>query len=154
MSSFERKDKNLIAKVASAGVEVALKGLASPHWEVRNAGSMCFSALALRLLGFKNEGNRSSLTSFQLFQRFPQLLPVLVHHLKAGMRKLVSATALPPAVFPILALLSRLRYSWTRLSASECFRCQQRCRIQSNLVKREEIKQSKTSHLEHNPPYR
>lgn len=108
--------------IVIAGVQIALKGLASPHWEVRNAGGMCFSALALRMLGFKNEGNRSSVTSSQLFQRFPQLLPVLVHQLEAGLQKLVSTAALHPALFPILALLSRLRYNWggVRLSVPSC----------------------------------
>lgn len=89
---------------------MALAGLASPHWEVRNAGCMCFSALALRMLGFKNDDNQSSVTSSQLSQRFPRLLPILVQHLEAGMQRLVSATALHPALFPILALLSRLRW--------------------------------------------
>lgn len=105
----------LIALIVIAGIQIALKGLASPHWEVRNAGGMCFSALTLRMLGFKNEGNRSSVTPSQLFQRFPELLPVLVHQLEAGMQKLVSTTALHPALFPILALLSRLRYNHVRL---------------------------------------
>jgi hypothetical protein len=61
------------------------------------------------MLGFKNEGNRSAVTSTQLFQRFPQLPQVLVHQLEAGIQKLASTTTLHPALFPILALLSRLR---------------------------------------------
>ena len=94
-----------------AGVKTALHGLGSPHWEVRNSASLCFSALSVRLLGFKNQQMTSSVSSSQLFLQYPPLHATLLEHLQRAVQQLEAGTlSLHPVLLPILALLSRLRY--------------------------------------------
>jgi hypothetical protein len=38
----------------SAGLEVCIGALSASDWETRNAASLCFTALVVRTLGFKN----------------------------------------------------------------------------------------------------
>ena len=94
-----------------AGVQTALQGLSSSHWEVRNSASLCFSALSVRILGFKNQQMTSSVSSTQLFLQYPSLHATLVEHLQETVRQLQCDTkSLHPVLLPILALLARLRY--------------------------------------------
>lgn len=93
-----------------AGLQTALAGLGSPHWEVRNSASMCMSALSVRVLGFKNQQMTSSLSSMHFFQQYPSLHAVFLEHLHAAVESLESSgTHLHPGLLPILALVSRLR---------------------------------------------
>lgn len=38
----------------AAGLKVAIKAMGSGAWEVRNAASLIFTALIIRMLGFRN----------------------------------------------------------------------------------------------------
>lgn len=44
-----------------AGVEVALRAMAAPQWEVRNAATLCYTALLVRILGFRNTATKVGL---------------------------------------------------------------------------------------------
>lgn len=50
-----------------------MEAAASPHWEVRNAASLCFVALVHRMLGFKNviqkDLARHAVTASEFFHR-------------------------------------------------------------------------------------
>ena len=111
------------------GVELAVRLFKDGHWAVRNAASQLFSALVIRTLGFKNAGSRASirkgLTTVEFFRRYPRLLPFLRAELHVASQKLLeekaleesgaggmsvkAAAAVNASLYPILALLSRLR---------------------------------------------
>ncbi|KAF6263138.1 putative death-receptor fusion protein-domain-containing protein [Scenedesmus sp. NREL 46B-D3] len=42
----------------AAGVAAAIRGMAADAWEVRNAAALTFTALVMRVVGFKNAGNK------------------------------------------------------------------------------------------------
>ena len=111
------------------GMELAVRLFKDGHWAVRNAASQLFSALVIRMIGFKNPGSgaslRKGLTTVEFFRRYPRLLPFLRAELLAASRKLLeekalesvegggmnvkAAAAVDASLYPILALLSRLR---------------------------------------------
>lgn len=53
--------------------QAAVEAAASPHWEIRNAASLCFVALVHRMLGFKNviqkDVARHAVTASEFFHR-------------------------------------------------------------------------------------
>lgn len=40
------------------GLELSMLGLAAPQWEVRNAATLCYTALVTRVCGFNNLDSR------------------------------------------------------------------------------------------------
>jgi len=111
------------------GMELAVRLFKDGHWAVRNAASQLFSALVIRMIGFKNPGSgaslRKGLTTVEFFRRYPRLLPFLRAELQTASQKLLeekdlesageegmsvkAAAAVDASLYPILALLSRLR---------------------------------------------
>jgi len=111
------------------GMELAVRLFKDGHWAVRNAASQLFSALVIRMIGFKNPGSgaslRKGLTTVEFFRRYPRLLPFLRAELQRASQKLLeekalesageegmsvkAAAAVDASLYPILALLSRLR---------------------------------------------
>jgi hypothetical protein len=101
--------------------------------QVRNAATLCFSALLVRMLGFKNAALRTaargSLTLPHFLSRYPSLHPFLLAQLDAATRGLrvtapvatapgapedchwagAAAHTCHPALHPLLILLTRLR---------------------------------------------
>ena len=47
-------ERTLMLGGACAGVQVAVIAMAAPAWEVRNAASLTFTGLIIRMLGFRN----------------------------------------------------------------------------------------------------
>lgn len=93
-----------------AGLQLSLAALASRHWEVRNAASLCCSALVVRALGFKNVGRAVAVTSQEFFVRFPTLHALLLAELRAAQeRVIVDPKDVHASLFPILALIARMR---------------------------------------------
>lgn len=43
-----------------AGVEVSMLAMAATQWEVRNAATLCYTSLMVRILGFRNTATRVS----------------------------------------------------------------------------------------------
>ncbi|KAG1680341.1 hypothetical protein FOA52_015431 [Chlamydomonas sp. UWO 241] len=118
------------------GIQVCIGALGNRWWEVRNAATLCFTALVIRVVGFKNTGGgtttgageagKRAITGAEFFQRFPALHSFLLEELTRCVRQLDggdSATtgdgvaaavvgaprAVPPGLYPVLILLSRLQ---------------------------------------------
>ena len=90
----------------------------SPHAslpQVRNAATLSFASLLTKVVGFMNVAhaksggcNRRSVTGDDFFARFPALHPFLLSELASAATALERG-AVHPSLYPILAVLSRLR---------------------------------------------
>jgi len=87
---------------------------------VRNGATLTFAALLTKVVGYKNTANpaaggasRRAVAGDEFFRRFPATHPFLLAELTEAAERLESQTdaAVHPALYPILALLSRLRPS-------------------------------------------
>ena len=62
-----------ISPFSAAGLQLAVRGFGSPHWEVRNSACLCFTAVLHRTVGFLNvaakETARRAITGFEFFHR-------------------------------------------------------------------------------------
>ncbi|GAQ83740.1 hypothetical protein KFL_001600100 [Klebsormidium nitens] len=106
---------------AAEGLMVAVRGFASPHWEVRNAASLAYAALVLRMVGYLNlrqseRAHKKGISSLDFFNRYPTLHPFLLDELRAATWQLENpstqrTTAVHPSLYPVLMLLARLRPS-------------------------------------------
>ena len=89
-------------------------------FQVRNGATLTFAALLTKVVGYKNTANpaaggasRRAVAGDEFFRRFPATHPFLLAELTEAAERLESQTdgAVHPALYPILALLSRLRPS-------------------------------------------
>ena len=85
--------------------------------QVRNAATLSFASLLTKVVGFMNVAhaksggcNRRSVTGDDFFARFPALHPFLLSELASAATALERG-AVHPSLYPILAVLSRLRPS-------------------------------------------
>ena len=87
---------------------------------MRNGATLAFAALLTKLVGYANVANpaeggasRRAVAGDEFFRRFPETHPFLLAKLAEAADALESKTggAVHPALYPILALLSRLRPS-------------------------------------------
>ncbi|XP_054248877.1 thyroid adenoma-associated protein homolog [Indicator indicator] len=94
-------------------VALALRGLGSPCWAMRNAAIQLFSALTARLLGqqrSRGEGCPAEGVSLQAFLRqHPQLSTVLLAELEAARWPTAGEHRLRPALHAVLTLLAQLQ---------------------------------------------
>ncbi|DBB01023.1 TPA: hypothetical protein ACH3X1_000923 [Trebouxia sp. C0004] len=112
-------DRNLANDVSgffAEGLQVAIIAMGGSAWEVRNAASLVFTALLIRMLGFRNlvkgESARRAITGAEFFNRYPSLHHFLLTQLQAATHQLEQGAAVVhPSLTPVLALLSRLRPS-------------------------------------------
>ncbi|KAL0033537.1 hypothetical protein WJX79_002523 [Trebouxia sp. C0005] len=119
-------DRNLANDVSgffAEGLQVAIVAMGGGAWEVRNAASLIFTALLIRMLGFRNlvkgESARRAITGAEFFNRYPSLHHFLLTQLKAATHQLEQGAAVVhPSLTPVLALLSRLRPSLHNQSTS------------------------------------
>ncbi|OQR71113.1 thyroid adenoma-associated protein-like [Tropilaelaps mercedesae] len=92
----------------SAGMRSALEGFSHPAWRVRNASTLLFSALMMRIFGVNRSRQdierKNCLTGNVFFQRFPELLPFLLERIA----DLVCRINDHAGLYPILLLLGRL----------------------------------------------
>ena len=88
--------------------------------QVRNGATLAFAALLTKVVGYMNAANpvaggasRRAVAGDEFFRRFPATHPFLLAELTEAAERLESQTdgAVHPALYPILALLSRLRPS-------------------------------------------
>lgn len=90
----------------------AIASQASPAWEIRNASSQWFAALLLRTLAIRNNAQpgdaKRTTTGPDFFARYPDLHGYLLKSLQEASEQL-PGTRVPPRLFPIMALLARLR---------------------------------------------
>ncbi|KAK9862251.1 hypothetical protein WJX84_009332 [Apatococcus fuscideae] len=98
------------------GMQTAILGMAAPAWEIRNSASLMYAALIVRMLGFRNvqkgEVPRRAVTAAEFFHRYPPLHGFLLEQLREAATHLqADFTGVHPSLFPILALLARLRPS-------------------------------------------
>lgn len=105
----------LIPSLCVSGLQVAILAMGAPEWEVRNAASLCFGALILRTVGFKNlakgESSKRAITGAEFFQRYPALHTFLLGQLKEAAQGLEQGGEdVHPSLSPVLVLLSRLRW--------------------------------------------
>ena len=86
--------------------------------QVRNGATLAFAALLPKVVGYMNAANpaaggasRRAVAGDEFFRRFPATHPFLLAELTEAAERLESQTdgAVHPALYPILALLSRLR---------------------------------------------
>ncbi|KAM8797588.1 tRNA (32-2'-O)-methyltransferase regulator THADA-like [Eudromia elegans] len=95
---------------AAPMMALALQGLASPSWAMRNAAIQLFSALTTRLLGqtrSRAESGAADAVSLQGFlAQHPSLGALLLRELGAAGRP---AAPLRPALHPVLTLLAQLQ---------------------------------------------
>ncbi|KAL6758183.1 putative death-receptor fusion protein-domain-containing protein [Haematococcus lacustris] len=113
-----------VSGYCAPGIQACVDALGSCSWEVRNAATLCFTALVVRMLGFRNAGqweaSKRSITGAEFFQRFPGLHAYLLQQFRTAVdvleedtpRTPAAAAALPkvhPSLYPVLVLLSRLR---------------------------------------------
>ncbi|KAM6377707.1 LOW QUALITY PROTEIN: tRNA (32-2'-O)-methyltransferase regulator THADA-like [Pluvialis apricaria] len=100
---------------ATPMVALALQGLGSPCWAMRNAAIQLFSALTSRLLGqqrSRGEGCPAEGVSLQAFLgQHPQLGDVLLGELGAAAGPALGGPRLHPALHAVLTLLAQLQPS-------------------------------------------
>ncbi|XP_054700686.1 thyroid adenoma-associated protein homolog isoform X1 [Grus americana] len=98
---------------ATPMVALALRGLGSPCWAMRNAAVQLFSALTSRLLGqqrSRGEGCPAEGVSLQAFLgQHPQLGAVLLGELGAATGPVPGVPRLRPALHAVLTLLAQLQ---------------------------------------------
>ncbi|GAB4815827.1 hypothetical protein N2152v2_002873 [Parachlorella kessleri] len=107
------------------GLEASLLAMAAPQWEVRNGATLCYTSLLVRMLGFRNAASQDraakrAMSVADFFAQYPALHPFLLSQLGQATEELECGRgrAMHPSLFPVLALLSRLRPSLhSRLSA-------------------------------------
>ena len=120
-------------------LQAAVLGFGSAHWEVRNAAGLAFGAALERCVGFRNAPRleavasaKKATTGAEFFSRFPSLHAFLLAELQQAVAALSDAAAPPPAqaeahlwggglhpsLFPVLALLARLRPAPTGAAAA------------------------------------
>ncbi|XP_054029210.1 thyroid adenoma-associated protein homolog [Dryobates pubescens] len=94
-------------------VALALRGLGSPCWAMRNAAIQLFSALTARLMGpqrSRGEGCPAEGVSLQAFLgQHPQLSTVLLAELEAATGPTAGGHRLHPALHAVLTLLAQLQ---------------------------------------------
>ena len=105
----------------AAGITVCVRGFKSPHWEVRNGATLAYASLVTKTCGYGNSGNsapvaggasRRRVTGAEFFRRYPELHPFLLAELSAAADSLEKpGSPVHPSLWPILAMLSRLRPS-------------------------------------------
>ncbi|KAM6193435.1 tRNA (32-2'-O)-methyltransferase regulator THADA-like [Sarcoramphus papa] len=103
----------VLLRHATPMVTLALRGLGSPCWAMRNAAIQLFSALTSRLLGqqrSRGEGCPAEGVSLQAFLgQHPQLGTVLLGELGAAAGPTPGGPHLRPALHAILTLLAQLQ---------------------------------------------
>ncbi|XP_064024513.1 tRNA (32-2'-O)-methyltransferase regulator THADA-like isoform X2 [Pogoniulus pusillus] len=94
-------------------VALALRGLGSPCWAMRNAAIQLFSALTSRLLGQQRSCGEGCLAEGLSLQAFlgqhPQLSTVLLAELEAATGPTAGGHCLRPALHAVLTLLAQLQ---------------------------------------------
>ncbi|XP_063207350.1 tRNA (32-2'-O)-methyltransferase regulator THADA-like isoform X1 [Chroicocephalus ridibundus] len=104
-----------VLRHATPMVALALRGLGSPCWAMRNAAIQLFSALTSRLLGqqrSRGEGCLAEGVSLQAFLgQHPQLGAVLLGELGAAAVPVPGGPQLHPALHAVLTLLAQLQPS-------------------------------------------
>lgn len=107
------------------GVIASIQGMGAPAWEIRNAASLSFTALIMRVVGFRNLSTGvnataciKSPTAAEFFSRYPSLHSFLLSQLKAAAGQLQTLNKcghkshdIHPSLFPVLVILSRLKPS-------------------------------------------
>ena len=118
------------------GFQACLSALGSSWWEVRNAATLCLTALCVRVFGFRNsemsssttgERGRRAITASEFFHRFPPLHDYLLSVLKEAVdqmrlkevKGLVNHREQHPGLFPVLIILSRLASQPVTLDSSK-----------------------------------
>ncbi|XP_069726966.1 tRNA (32-2'-O)-methyltransferase regulator THADA-like isoform X2 [Phaenicophaeus curvirostris] len=100
---------------ATPMVALALRGLSSPCWAMRNAAIQLFSALASRLLGqqrSRGEGCSAEALSLQAFLgQNPELGTVLLGELGTAAGPAAGRSCLRPALHAVLTLLAQMQPS-------------------------------------------
>ncbi|KAM6052187.1 tRNA (32-2'-O)-methyltransferase regulator THADA-like [Chlamydotis macqueenii] len=103
----------VLLRHAAPMAALALRGLGSPCWAMRNAAIQLFSALTSRLLGqqrSRGEGGPSEGVSLQAFLRqHPQLGAILLGELGAAAGPASGGPQLHPALHAVLTLLAQLQ---------------------------------------------
>ncbi|XP_049660531.1 thyroid adenoma-associated protein homolog isoform X3 [Accipiter gentilis] len=102
-----------LLRYATPMVDLALQGLGSPCWAMRNAAMQLFSALTSRLLGqqrSRGEGCLAEGVSLQAFLgQHPQLGAVLLGELGAAAGPVPGGLHLRPTLHAVLTLLAQLQ---------------------------------------------
>ena len=97
-----------------------MRGFKSPHWEVRNGATLAYASLVTKTCGYGNSGaapvaggaSRRRVTGAEFFRRYPALHPFLLAELTTAADSLEKpGSPVHPSLWPILAMLSRLRPS-------------------------------------------
>ena len=115
-------DRDLSAETtahAARGVEACIRAFSSPSWEVQNAATLAFASLLTKVCGYMNTAPRNyvftgaarrEVSGVEFFLRFPSLHSFLLQEV-IGARFSAYGAILHPSLYPILALLSRLKPS-------------------------------------------
>lgn len=97
-----------------------MRGFKSPHWEVRNGATLAYASLVTKTCGYGDSGSapvaggasRRRVTGAEFFRRYPELHPFLLAELNTAADSLEKpGSPVHPSLWPILAMLSRLRPS-------------------------------------------
>lgn len=83
----------LLPPFPPAGLQICVDALAAPQWEVRNAATQCYTAMLVRVLGFRNLTTKASAIFFKFYQQVPW------HHRPLGCRRRVPNTTPSQPVF-------------------------------------------------------
>lgn len=116
-------DKSLAletVQVCSEAFIACIKAMADARWEVRNAATLCYAALLIRITGFANVLHRSSapgrklITASDLFIRYPSLHEFLLKEFRKACddqngQQQQGGGMVHPSILPTLMLLARLR---------------------------------------------
>lgn len=115
------------AGLSQSEKNMAMQGTQQVPWEVRNAATLLYTTLLVRILGFANVGQTSNYTNrgpsaAEFFANQKSLASFLVNKLESAASRLdAKHDAPPPFLFPILSLLARLKPSDESTEATESF---------------------------------
>ncbi|RKP05712.1 putative death-receptor fusion protein-domain-containing protein [Thamnocephalis sphaerospora] len=109
-----------VTKYIERGFILAIDGMASRSWPIRNCAVMLLSSLITRTFGVKSAADErdalNGLSGREFFKKYPKLRPFLLEKLEAGQRAGDDQQMLETCLYPSLVVLARLRPSLIDMS--------------------------------------
>ncbi|KAI9598591.1 putative death-receptor fusion protein-domain-containing protein [Syncephalis fuscata] len=107
-----------ITRYIGHSFKLAINGMASSSWSIRNCSVMMLSALVTRIFGIKSSTanerdvfNGPSVREF--FKKYPELEPFLLSKLSLNFTNLITEEHVETSLYPVLLVLARLKPSLT-----------------------------------------
>ena len=118
MAFSDNEISNDTSKFYASGIQVSIQGLRASEWEIRNAATLCYTALLVRIIGFANLSSQEKVgkcppTAREFFNLYPSLRPFILQEISSVANEIDHKDSdtwqSNPSIGPVMALLFRLR---------------------------------------------